>query len=70
MIDPALLRPGRLDKPLYVPLPDPAGRASIIRTLVRRVPVAADLDICAIGMCDRCDGFSGADLAALVRPSR
>jgi ribosome biogenesis ATPase len=68
MVDSALLRPGRLDKLLYVPLPDPAGRASILDTLVRRVPLAADVDVPSIGMSQHCEGFSGADLGALVRP--
>ncbi|CAK9276146.1 unnamed protein product [Sphagnum jensenii] len=67
MVDSALLRPGRLDKLLYVPLPDPAGRASILNTLVRRVPLAGDVDVPSIGMSQHCEGFSGADLGALVR---
>ncbi|CAM6099845.1 unnamed protein product [Calypogeia fissa] len=67
MIDPALMRPGRLDKLLYVPLPDPQGRGSILRTLVRKVPLAADVDVTSIGESARCEGFSGADLASLVR---
>jgi ribosome biogenesis ATPase len=67
MVDSALLRPGRLDKLLYVPLPDPAGRASILDTLVRRVPLAGDVDVPSIGMSQHCEGFSGADLGALVR---
>jgi ribosome biogenesis ATPase len=67
MIDPALMRPGRLDKLLYVPLPDPQGRGSILRTLVRKVPLAADVDVTNIGESAQCDGFSGADLASLVR---
>lgn len=66
MIDPALLRPGRLDTLLYVPLPDPPGRASIMRTLVRNTPIAADVDVSAIGESNRCEGFSGADLHSLV----
>ena len=67
MVDPALLRPGRLDKALFVPLPAPAARAEIVRTLVRRVPLAPDADPAAIAASPACDGFSGADLAALVR---
>ncbi|KAH7105356.1 AAA-domain-containing protein [Auriculariales sp. MPI-PUGE-AT-0066] len=70
MIDPAMCRPGRLDKLLYVDLPDAAARAEIIGTILRRVPlsspdVAAGID--ALVRTSRCDGFSGADLAALVR---
>ena len=66
MIDSALLRPGRFDTLLYVPLPDRAGRASIMRTLVRNVPIGVDVDVGAIGESNQCEGFSGADLALLV----
>lgn len=67
IIDPALLRPGRLDKMLYVPLPDAAGRASILRALTRRTPVGGPLDLDALAASQRLEGFSGADLAAVVR---
>ncbi|KAG7673664.1 hypothetical protein KSW81_006861 [Nannochloris sp. 'desiccata'] len=67
MIDPALLRPGRLDKILYVPLPPPEGRASILRALVRRTPLAADVDVDAVSTSEALTGFSGADMAALLR---
>ena len=67
MIDPALLRPGRLDKILYVPLPPPHGRASILQALVRRTPLAADVDLNGIAASESLTGFSGADIAALVR---
>eukprot|EP00873_Tetraselmis_striata_P015255 jgi/Tetstr1/435519/TSEL_024423.t1 len=65
MIDPALLRPGRLDKILYVPLPDAPGRASILSTLTRRTPLSPDVDCIAVA--EAAAGFSGADMAALVR---
>ncbi|RMZ55402.1 hypothetical protein APUTEX25_003526, partial [Auxenochlorella protothecoides] len=67
IIDPALLRPGRLDKMLYVPLPDAPGRASILRALTRRTPVGGPLDLDALAASQRLEGFSGADLAAVVR---
>ena len=67
MIDPALLRPGRLEKVLYVPLPPPDGRVSVLRALTRKSPLDASVDLEAIGRSTRCDGFSGADCAALVR---
>ena len=67
MIDPAMLRPGRLDKLLYVPLPPPDGRAAILKTLTRKTPLAPDVDVGSIGTSARCGGFSGADLASLVR---
>lgn len=68
IIDPAMLRPGRLDKLLYVELPSPDERADIIRTLTqsKRTPLADDVDIHAIAHDSRCDGFSGADLAGLI----
>ena len=69
IIDPALLRPGRLDKALYVPLPPPEGRADIMATLLRSTPLApgAAAAAAALAASPSCDGFSGADLAALVR---
>jgi len=67
MIDPAMLRPGRLDKLLYVPLPDGAGRAAILRTLTRRTPLGGDVDVAAVAADARAARFSGADLGALVR---
>lgn len=67
MIDPALLRPGRLDKILYVPLPPPEGRASILRALARRSPISPEVDLDALGMSRKLTGFSGADIAALLR---
>jgi ribosome biogenesis ATPase len=67
MIDPALLRPGRLDKILYVPLPPPEGRASILKALIRRTPLASDVDIDAVATSEVLTGFSGADMAALLR---
>jgi ribosome biogenesis ATPase len=62
-----LCRPGRLDRLLYVPLPPPGGRAAILAALTRRTPLAPDVDLAALGAGPRTEGFSGADLAALVR---
>lgn len=67
MIDPALLRPGRLDKILYVPLPTPEGRVAILRALTRKTPLGGDVDLEAVALSPQLTGFSGADLAALVR---
>ena len=67
IIDPALLRPGRLEKILYVPLPAPEGRASILEALTRSTPLGADVDLNEIAGLDQLTGFSGADLASLVR---
>ncbi len=60
-------RPGRLDKILYVPLPPPEGRGAILQALTRKTPLAVDVDVGAVGASPHCHGFSGADLAALVR---
>lgn len=67
VIDPALLRPGRLDKVLYVPLPTDEGREAILRTLTRSKPLAADVDLKAIAFHPAAASFSGADLDFLVR---
>jgi ribosome biogenesis ATPase len=67
MIDPAMLRPGRLDKLLFVPLPDADGRASIIKTHTRKTPIGPGVDVSKVARDARCDRFSGADLAGLVR---
>ncbi len=64
VLDPALLRPGRFDRQVVVPLPDIRGREEILKVHMRKVPVAGDVraDIVARGT----PGFSGADLANLV----
>ncbi len=64
VLDPALLRPGRFDRQVVVPLPDIRGREQILRVHMRKVPVADDIDpsIIARGT----PGFSGADLANLI----
>jgi cell division protease FtsH len=64
VLDPALLRPGRFDRQVVVPLPDIRGREQILMVHMRKVPIAPDVraDILARG----CPGFSGADLANLV----
>ncbi len=64
VLDPALLRPGRFDRQVVVPLPDIRGREQILLVHMRKVPIAPDVkaDIIARGT----PGFSGADLANLV----
>ena len=64
VLDPALLRPGRFDRQVVVPLPDIRGREQILMVHMRKVPVAPDVkpDVIARGT----PGFSGADLANLV----
>ncbi len=67
ILDPALLRPGRFDRQVYVTLPDIRGREQILNVHMRKVPIGQDVraDILARGT----PGFSGADLANLVNES-
>ena len=70
IIDPAMLRPGRLDKLLYVPLPDYADRCSILETITKNLKLSSDVDFAKINNDKRMEGFSGADIAALVREAQ
>jgi transitional endoplasmic reticulum ATPase len=65
LIDPALLRPGRLEKLVYVPPPDAEARTGILRAAVKKVPLDPSVDLVALG--GRTEGYSAADCAALVR---
>jgi cell division protease FtsH len=67
VLDPALLRPGRFDRQVVVPLPDIRGREQILMVHMRKVPIAPDVraDVIARGT----PGMSGADLANLVNES-
>lgn len=64
VLDPALLRPGRFDRQVIVPLPDIRGREQILKVHMRKVPLAQNVD--AHVLARGCPGFSGADLANLV----
>jgi len=64
VLDPALLRPGRFDRQVVVPLPDIRGREQILRVHMRKVPLSPNVD--ATILARGCPGFSGADLANLV----
>ena len=64
VLDPALLRPGRFDRQVVVPLPDIIGREKILEVHVRKVPLAADVNIRILAR--GTPGFSGADLANLI----
>ena len=64
VLDPALLRPGRFDRQVVVPLPDIRGREQILKVHMRKVPLAQNVD--ATILARGTPGFSGADLANLV----
>ena len=64
VLDPALLRPGRFDRQVVVPLPDVRGRSHILKVHMRKVPLSDDVDAAIIAR--GTPGFSGADLANLV----
>ncbi|NXN37447.1 NVL protein, partial [Rhinoptilus africanus] len=70
IIDPAILRPGRLDKTLYVGLPPPEDRLAILKTITKngtRPPLDTDVSLEEIAYDQHCDCYTGADLSALVR---
>jgi cell division protease FtsH len=64
VLDPALLRPGRFDRQVVVPLPDILGREAILKVHMRKVPISDDVNAKVIAR--GTPGFSGADLANLV----
>lgn len=64
-IDPALLRPGRLDQLIYIPLPDEPSRLSILKAALRKSPVAPDVDLNFLAK--HTHGFSGADLTEICQ---
>jgi transitional endoplasmic reticulum ATPase len=64
-IDAALLRPGRFDLVIEMPLPDATARAEILAVHLRRMPIAADVDVAAIAAAS--EGLTGAELAGLCR---
>lgn len=66
IIDAAMLRPGRLDKQLFVELPNSSERSEILYTVAKSTPLYG-VDLSAVARDERCRNFSGADLAALVR---
>ncbi|KAG5463962.1 hypothetical protein LSCM1_00138 [Leishmania martiniquensis] len=65
VLDPAIMRPGRLDQLIYIPLPDKASRVAIIKANFRKSPLAADVDVDQIAAATH--GFSGADLAGICQ---
>ncbi|MFC4854319.1 AAA family ATPase [Actinophytocola glycyrrhizae] len=65
LIDPALLRPGRLERLVYVPPPDAEARTEILKAAARNTPLAPDVDLAELAA--SLEGYSAADCAALVR---
>ena len=64
-IDPALLRPGRLDQLIYIPLPDEPSRLSILKACLKKSPVAPEVDL--VFLAKNTHGFSGADLTEICQ---
>lgn len=64
-IDPALLRPGRLDQLIYIPLPDEVSRHEILKAALRKSPIAQDVDLSFLAKSTH--GFSGADLTEICQ---
>lgn len=65
IIDPAVMRPGRLDQLIYIPLPDVASRLSILKSTLRKSPISEDVDLNQISKVT--NGFSGADLTEICQ---
>ncbi|MGO1051126.1 AAA family ATPase [Crossiella sp. CA198] len=65
LVDPALLRPGRLERLVYVPPPDAQARTEILKSAARHTPLTAEVDLTALAL--ELDGYSAADCAALIR---
>jgi cell division protease FtsH len=67
VLDPALTRPGRFDRQIYVPLPDVKGRMDILKVHSRKVKLGPNVDLLRLARAT--PGFSGADLAAIINES-
>ncbi|KAG8503262.1 hypothetical protein CXB51_001220 [Gossypium anomalum] len=65
IIDPALLRPGRLDQLIYIPLPDEESRHQIFKACLRKSPIAKEVDVRALAKYTQ--GFSGADITEICQ---
>ena len=68
VLDPAVIRPGRLDQLIYIPLPDLESRASIFNAALRKAPVAPDVSIRTLARSTH--GFSGADITEICQRAR
>merc|ERR1719265_2162779 len=65
ILDPAIMRPGRLDQLIYIPMPDYESRLSILRATLRKSPLADDVDL--EGLANSTEHFSGADLTEICQ---
>jgi len=65
ILDEALIRPGRLDQLIYIPLPDKPSRASIIKAVLRKSPIAPNINLDFLA--EMLDGFTGADITELCQ---
>ena len=65
ILDEALIRPGRLDQLIYIPLPDKPSRASVIKAVLRKSPIAQNITFDFLA--ELTDGFTGADLTELCQ---
>ena len=63
MLDPAIIRPGRFDQIVEIPLPDEAGRADVFRIQFRNKPMGGEVSVADLAA--RTSGYSGADISAL-----
>ncbi|KAF8779103.1 hypothetical protein HU200_003072 [Digitaria exilis] len=66
VIDDAILRPGRLGKKHYVPIPGARERVSILKAHARHTPISSTVDLDVLALREACNNFTGADLASLV----
>lgn len=65
LIDSAILRPGRLDQLIYIPLPDEQSRLAILKSALRKSPLAEDIDLGFLAKSTH--GYSGADLTEICQ---
>ena len=65
ILDEALIRPGRLDQLIYIPLPDQVARVGIIKAVLRKSPIAKNINMDFLA--NQCEGFSGADMTELCQ---
>jgi len=65
IIDPAIMRPGRLDQLIYIPLPDTKSRINVLKACLRKSPVARDVDLNFLA--EHTKGYSGADLTEICQ---